>query len=58
MIPKGTQSGGFLIKSPAELETATKSTRFKGFVFVGNETVELGTTKGKPHNFFQKSISA
>lgn len=47
-IPKGSHSGGFLIKNPTELEAAANATRLKGFIFVGNETVELGTTKGRP----------
>lgn len=47
-IPKGSVKGGFLIKDPAQLKSATDSTHFKGFVFVGNEAVELGTTKGRP----------
>lgn len=46
-VPKGSPSGGFLIKDPTELATATNSTHFRGFVFVGNGTVELSTTKGR-----------
>ena len=55
MIPNVTQTGGFLIIILFLIVRATKSTRFTGFVFIGNETVELGTTKGKSQKPFAKS---
>ncbi len=46
-IPKGIPNGIFTSRSPADLTSATNSTPFKGFTFVGNSTLELNTNKGK-----------
>lgn len=46
-IPKGTPNGVFTSRNPSELTSATNSTHFKGFTFVGNNKLELSTTKGR-----------
>lgn len=46
-IPKGTPSGIFTIQSSEELKNATNSSCFKGFMFIGNSTLELSNTKGR-----------
>lgn len=46
-IPKGTPSGIFLIQSSEEFKNATNSSYLKGFIFIGNSTLELSTTKGR-----------
>lgn len=46
-IPKGTPNGLFTSRDPSELTSATNSTHFKGFTYVGNNKLELSTTKGR-----------
>lgn len=46
-IPEGTPNGAFTSRNPSELASATNSTHFKGFTFVGNNKLELSTTKGR-----------
>ena len=44
-VPAGAVHGRFFIKSSAELSSAADSTEFKPFVFVGNNEIEVDTTK-------------
>lgn len=46
-IPEGTPNGVFTSRNPSELTSATNSTHFKAFTFVGNNKLELSTTKGR-----------
>lgn len=46
-IPKGTPSGIFILQSSEEFKNATNSSYLKGFIFIGNSTLELSTTKGR-----------
>lgn len=46
-VPDGKIQGNFLVKGNAEFVTTTKSKHLAGFTFVGNETLEVATTKGK-----------
>lgn len=44
-VPVGTVQGRFVVKPSAQLSSATGSTAFKPFVFVGNSAIEVDTTK-------------
>ncbi|KAL8686751.1 MAG: hypothetical protein Q9218_006892 [Villophora microphyllina] len=44
-MPDGKTQGNFLVKANAEFVTATKSKHLAGFTFVGNDTLEVSTTK-------------
>lgn len=49
-MPDSKSQGNFLIKSNAEFPARTNSKHLAGFVFVGNDHLEVGTTKGKCSN--------
>lgn len=49
-MPDSKTEGNFLIKSNAEFPAGTNSKHLTGFVFVGNNAIEVGTTKGKYSN--------
>ncbi|KAL8749528.1 MAG: hypothetical protein Q9184_006773 [Pyrenodesmia sp. 2 TL-2023] len=44
-MPDSKAQGAFLIKSTSEFPARTNSKHLTGFVFVGNEHIEVGTTK-------------
>lgn len=44
-VPVGTVQGRFVVKPSAQLSSATNSTEFRPFVFVGDSAVEVDTTK-------------
>lgn len=44
-VPVGTVQGRFVVKPSAQLSSATNSTEFKPFVFVGDSAIEVDTTK-------------
>ena len=44
-VPAGTVQGKFVVKPSTQLSSATDSTEFKSFVFVGNSAIEVDTTK-------------
>ncbi|KAI4140005.1 MAG: hypothetical protein L6R39_006005 [Caloplaca ligustica] len=46
-MPDSKSQGNFLIKSNAEFPARTNSKHLAGFVFVGNDHLEVGTTKEK-----------
>ncbi|KAL8814194.1 MAG: hypothetical protein Q9223_006563, partial [Gallowayella weberi] len=44
-MPVGKIQGGFVVKSNSEFPVKTNSKHLTGFAFVGNDIVEVGTTK-------------
>ena len=53
-VPAGTVQGIFVIKPSAQLSSATDSTEFKPFVFVGNSAIEVDAAKATLPKYNQR----
>lgn len=53
-MPDSKAQGNFLIKNIAEFSARTNSKHLTGFVFAGNDHIEVGTTKGMCSRSFQR----